>query len=187
MLEQCVPAAKCTGIWFCDRWNCRYRQLQGLKRLSEPPKECPAGASKEEVRTVFHSPPSLGSITPHLCALLIPSQVTCVAQMRELNPSATEKLSGADLQRFSRARKCNAAAAVQVCRGFPRLGPPCTSQVKPRDRLFRSFCWKASSGPVKSTSRTSAAPGRPLPRRLICALLGSTCSTDPSSTAACSW
>jgi hypothetical protein len=36
--------------------------------------------------------------------------------MRQLNAAATEASSGADLLRFARARKCNAAAAVQVRR-----------------------------------------------------------------------
>jgi hypothetical protein len=41
-------------------------------------------------------------------------QVACVDQMRQLNAAATDAASGADLLRFARARKCNAAAAVQV-------------------------------------------------------------------------
>ena len=96
----------------------------------------------------------------------------------------TEKLSGADLLRFSRARKCNAAAAVQVSRfSFPRYHNTRT----PFNPLFRSCCWKASSGPTKLTCLISAAPGPRLPRRLICVLLGSTWSTGRSYTAACSW
>jgi hypothetical protein len=46
--------------------------------------------------------------------------------MRELNASATGDMSGADLLRFAHARKCNAAAAVQVTcdlRGIAHASP----------------------------------------------------------------
>jgi hypothetical protein len=151
--------------------------------VSQSAKECPAAASKEEVRIILHSPPSI-NFPPISRQLITPHQVNCVSHMRELNPSATEKLSGADLLRFSRARKCNAAAAVQVSRfSFPRNHNTRT----PFNPLFRSCCWKASSGPTKLTCLISAAPGPRLPRRLICVLLGSTWSTGRSYTAACSW
>jgi hypothetical protein len=41
-------------------------------------------------------------------------QVSCVSEMRTLDPTATAVVSGADLLRYARARKCNAAAAIQV-------------------------------------------------------------------------
>ncbi len=55
------------------------------------------------------------------------------------------------------------------------------------DTLFRSCCWRASSGQKKSTCLICPARGQRPRLLLICASLALTSSTDLSSTAACSW
>jgi hypothetical protein len=154
----------------------------------ETRRECPDGCSDAEV--IFpidlHLPFAPASFILFHHALF---QISCVTQMRELDATATDDASGADLLRFARARKCNAAAALQVAFALQLHADVFIKHCVRYFALIRLFSclWRASSGPMSSIYTTFLARGPWRQRLLICASSVSIRSTGQSYTAVCLW